>query len=350
MSRAALYFASGESLYLGAVLLLLAVIATAYPKRKWMLQLRNLLAWVALACMVMACPPFPLAVDLIFFVAFAFWFGTSNQSSPSQRMIRWQIGSRLFLAVLVCVLAAIEFPHRKMPSITDGVSDHFVVIGDSISSGLDPHIEPWPLVLQQTCGIEVRNLAKPGTQVREALSIAKELRDSDRLVLIEIGGNDLLMGVSADEYGKVLDELLANVATHNRTVIMFELPLLPNKIAYGQIQRRLSQKYGVSLIPKRYFAQVIGDAEATTDGLHLSGPGARRMAGLVAEVLSLVFKSCRSSRVEVRERWECDLSRRPTNYLRTKSINSPLRNPPCRDINTSPRASVWLAGQFLQLS
>jgi lysophospholipase L1-like esterase len=130
--------------------------------------------------------------------------------------------------------------------------------------------------------------------VSEGLLIARGLTDRDHLVLIEIGGNDLLMGVSSDEYGKALDALLSKVAAPNRTVLMFELPMLPNKIAYGRIQRRLSTKYRVSLIPKRYFAQVIGDANATTDGLHLSASGAHRMAALVAQVLSPVLKSCRS--------------------------------------------------------
>ncbi len=122
--------------------------------------------------------------------------------------------------------------------------------------------------------------------------MARSLTEGDHLVLIEIGGNDLLMGVSSDEYGKALDALLSTVAAPNRTVLMFELPLFPNKIAYGQIQRRLSAKYRVALIPKRYFAQVIGDAGGTTDGLHLSASGARLMAALVAQVLSPLLKSC----------------------------------------------------------
>jgi lysophospholipase L1-like esterase len=75
---------------------------------------------------------------------------------------------------------------------------------------------------------------------------------------------------------------------------MFELPLLPNKIAYGPIQGSLSAKYRVALIPKQYFGQVIGDADATTDGLHLSASGARCMAALVAQVLSPLLKSCQS--------------------------------------------------------
>ena len=128
--------------------------------------------------------------------------------------------------------------------------------------------------------------------MREGLLIARGLKDSDHLVLIEIGGNDLLMGVSSDEYGKALDALLSKVAAPNRTVLMFELPLLPNKIAYGRIQRQLSTKYRVFLIPKRFFAEVLGDADATTDGLHLSASGAHRMAALVGRVLSPLLKSC----------------------------------------------------------
>ncbi len=66
---------------------------------------------------------------------------------------------------------------------------------------------------------------------------------------------------------------------------MMELPLLPQRIGYGQAQRRLARKYGVHLVPKRYFARVISGANATSDGLHLSEEGSRRMAQLVAEVI-----------------------------------------------------------------
>jgi acyl-CoA thioesterase I len=294
MSRIALYFASGESLYLGTALLLLAVVAPTFLKRSRILRLRNVLAWVALVFMTMACPPFTLAVDVIFFGVFVLWFITSNYFSSSQTSMGLQRGSTLVLAVLLLVLPAIEFSHRSMPTITGTVSDRLVVIGDSISSGIDPHVKSWPLVLQQTCSVDVKNLATPGAQVSEGLLLASGLSEGDHLVLIEIGGNDLLMGVSSDEYGKGLNALLSKLAGSNRTVLMFELPLLPNKIAYGQIQRRLSAKYGVALIPKRYFAQVIGDADATTDGLHLSASGARRMAALVAQVLSPLLKSCQS--------------------------------------------------------
>lgn len=294
MSPTALYFASGESLYLGAALLLLAVVVPAVLKHACVFRLRNVVAWIGLILMVMACPPFSLAVDLTSSAVFVLWFITSNQASQSRAAKKLQRGSTLVLAALLIVLPAIESSHRRMPKITGSSSDHLVVIGDSISSGIDPQVQAWPLVLQQTCGVEVRNLAKPGAQVTDGLLIARGLKDEDHLVVIEIGGNDLLMGVSSGEYGKALDTLLSKIAAPNRTILMFELPLLPNKIAYGQIQRHLSEKYGVWLIPKKYFAQVIDDANATTDGLHLSASGAHRMAALVAQVVSPCLKLCQS--------------------------------------------------------
>jgi len=241
--------------------------------------------------MAMACPPLPLVVDLIFVTALVLWLIASNRSDGF--WLRSRPAATAVLVVMLFALTAIEFTHRKMPVITGTPSDHLVVIGDSISSGIDPLAPSWPLVLQQTTGIAVTNLARVGTESNDGLTMAKKLTPEDHLVLIEIGGNDLLEGVPAEEFGKALDALLSKVTVPGRTVVMFELPLLPHKIAYGRIQRGLAAKYGVWLIPKRFFADVIDGANATSDGLHLSDTGARRMADLVAHAVSPVLKSNR---------------------------------------------------------
>jgi lysophospholipase L1-like esterase len=140
-------------------------------------------------------------------------------------------------------------------------------------------------------GIPVKNLARPGAGVVEGRAMAGQITPGDHLVLIEIGGNDLLSGVSSAEFGWNLELILSKLAVPGRTIVMFEVPLLPNAIAYGRVQRRLASKYGVWLVPKHYFVEVIGGANATLDGLHLSQNGARQMALLVAKVLSPVLKS-----------------------------------------------------------
>jgi len=290
MNPVVLWFASGDSLYAGAVVLLLAIVLSPHLGQRWLLRLRNVAAWLALAMIVMACPPFAWIVDAVFLVAFVFWFVSPTLASAAI-WVRLRTAASGVLLVLLLVLLAVELCHRAMPVIVRVGSDHLVVIGDSISSGIDPSVPAWPLVMQQMTGVSVKNLAQPGAQVISGITMAEEVTPEDRVVLIELGGNDLLGGVPSDEFGQRLESILAKLTAPGRTVVMFELPLLPHKVAYGWIQRRLAKKYGVWLIPKRYFTNVIGGRNATTDGLHLSEAGSHRMATIVAQALSRVLKS-----------------------------------------------------------
>jgi acyl-CoA thioesterase I len=291
MSPVALYFASGDSFYSGGVLLLLAIVASPHLKSHWMLLARNIASWLAVALMVMACPPFIWVVDVMFLVAFSVWFVASNIVKPSETWVRLRSSAAVVLFLSVLTLSASEFGHRKMPLITGLPSDHLSVIGDSISSGIDLRSPAWPPIFQQLTGVPVKNLSRPGAGVVEGRAMAEKITPDDRIVLIEIGGNDLLAGTPSVEFGRNLDLLLSKLTAPGRTIVMFELPLLPNRVEYGRIQRRLASKYSVWLIPKHYFVEVIGGSNATLDGLHLSQNGARQMALLVAGSLSSVVKS-----------------------------------------------------------
>jgi acyl-CoA thioesterase I len=270
MNPVVLYFASGDSLYAGAVLLLLAVVISRYLKERQWLRLRNLAAWLGLALMVMACPPFSWTVDVIFLASFVLWIVVANQwlGWPGTE---WRSWSTAVLLIVILTLMASELPRRRIPAIVGIPSDHLVVIGDSISSGIDLRVPAWPVVMQQSTNVPVKNLSRPAAQVAEAQDMAGRVTPNDHLVLIEIGGNDLLGGEPSVWSEKNLAATLSKLAMPGRTLVMFELPLLPHKIAYGQIQRRL--------------------ANATSDGLHLSESGTHRMAMLVAQVLSPVLKA-----------------------------------------------------------
>ena len=272
-------------------MLLLAMVASPYLKRRWMLLARNIVSWSALALIAMACPPLSWPVSVMLFALFGAWFIASNIATPSATLVRLRSGAAIVLFLLVLTLSASELAHRKMPLITGLPSDHLAVIGDSISSGIDLRSPSWPTIFQQITGVPVKNLSKPGAEVIDGRAMAEQITPDDRIVLIEIGGNDLLSGTPSVEFSRNLDRLLSKLAAPGRTIVMFELPLLPNRIAYGRIQRRLASKYGVWLIPKHYFVEVIGGSNATSDGLHLSRNGARQMALLVAGFFSPVMKS-----------------------------------------------------------
>jgi acyl-CoA thioesterase I len=247
MNPVALYFASGESLYAGVAILMLAIVLSPLLERQWMLQLQSVVAWLALALVVMACPPFAWIVDAIFLSLFATWFILSKNRTAGKTLVAVRIGAGVILFMLTLVLSLLEFSRRTMPVITGVPSDHLVVIGDSISSGIDSRVSSWPVVMQESTGVPVKNLARPGAQATDGMAMASQVKPEDRVVIVEIGGNDLLLGTPSKEFAQGLDATLSELAAPGRTVVMFELPLLPHKIAYGQIQRRLATKYGVFL-------------------------------------------------------------------------------------------------------
>jgi acyl-CoA thioesterase I len=289
MNPAVLYFVSGESLYSGVGLLVLAIVISPFLHSRRALLLRNITAWLALAMIVMASAPFTWITYVILYGSFLFWYLASRLATPTGTKAKVQLASAALLFTLLAVLSASEFIHRRMPRIAGAPADQLVVIGDSISSGIDPRVQAWPVLLTQMTGVPVKNLAQPGTQTIEGLDMARKIDSADRVVLIEIGGNDLLSGVPTKDFERALNALLLNVTGPGRMVIMFELPLLPQRISYGRVQRRLAAKYGVQMIPKRYFVDIIRGADATSDGIHLSDVGARRMAVLVAQVLSTIL-------------------------------------------------------------
>ena len=291
MNPVALFFASGDSLYAGSVLLLLSVAIPPTVKRRSVLQVRNVIAWLALLAMVMACPPFGWTVDVIFVAVFILWYLAANWAERHYLAARWRAATATVLVLLAVGLSASELRHRAMPRITAAAGDHLVVIGDSISAGLGGSGQAWTVVFQKMTGVPVKNLAQPGARAIDGLAMAEKLTAEDRMVVIELGGNDLLDDAPSAQFARDMENLVAKVVAPGRTVLMFELPLLPHKIGFGRVQRRVVAEHGIFLIPKHCFTAVLSGVDATSDGLHLSKPGAEHMAALMAKVVSPVLKS-----------------------------------------------------------
>jgi acyl-CoA thioesterase-1 len=287
MNGFVLYLASGDSFFLGAAVVILVLAVSPFLKLSWLQRLRNITFLLAVASMIVASPTFAWATDAVFLAFSVLWFVSWNRG---QSPILLRTAVSLVLFVMTAILSTIEFSRRQMPQITGSPSDHLVVIGDSLSAGLGRAARAWPTFLEQATGIPVKSLAVPGATAADAETMAAEVATEDRILLIEIGGNDLFSGVSCSTFGQRLKSLLSRLATPGRTLVMFELPILPTQIACGRYQRQLAKTYGVFLIPKHYLIDVIGSPNATIDGLHLTEVGARRFAALVQKALSPLLR------------------------------------------------------------
>jgi acyl-CoA thioesterase I len=190
-------------------------------------------------------------------------------------------------AVLICSIAMflIELPYHLSPTIKISPQQSIFVIGDSISAGISTKERVWPDTLGDLSHFKVINLAKPAATVETAMDQAAGITDSNSLVLVEIGGNDLLGHTDSKTFYVQLDKLLGRLTAGNNQVVVFELPLLPFCNAFGKVQRNLAAKYGVILLPKHYLTDVFGLKGGTLDGLHLSQKGHDAMANSIYSLI-----------------------------------------------------------------
>jgi acyl-CoA thioesterase-1 len=188
-------------------------------------------------------------------------------------------------AIFSMVICLVEVPFHLAKIIFVSHGQTVYVVGDSISAGIEDKEKTWPEVLGDLSQLNVVNLAKAGSTVDSAMDQAVRITSTNAVVIVEIGGNDLLGSTDSHTFYAQLDKLLAKLKSENGQIVMFELPLLPFWNNFGVGQRQLANKYDVILIPKKYLVSVFAGKGNTIDGLHLSQKGhdelARTVYGLI---------------------------------------------------------------------
>lgn len=272
---------SGRVLYSGLGLMLVCLLATEFIQSPRLRRLLAVQAWVG-ALLAVCTAALPLASIAILAGGLVGWSTLSLRGSSSN-LRRRCLG---FVAVYSLGLLLIEFPKTRVGTIPSAESRALVVIGDSLSAGLgEGEGTPWPTQLGDLHNVRVANLSEPGATTRDGIETAQQAKPFPGLVILELGGNDLLGGRSVSEFEADLSQILQTLSDQQRSVILVELPLLPGKNAWGVVQRRLARKYGCSIIPKRLLVDVLAAPAATVDTLHLSEAGHKRLAETIWQVI-----------------------------------------------------------------
>ena len=281
-------FCSGAVFFLGVALILMGVALFLSTSRKWLGNLATHCATVGLILIIFSASPLPYWFYFLGGGATALWL-TAERFKP-HRFPRCRYVLRGLVGVIWLTAAGVEFPYHLSPSVTAAGRPKLYMIGDSVAAGMGSRgEETWPRLLARTRSIEVADFSRVGATAASALQQAEGLPPAGGMVLLEIGGNDLLGSTTATQFASDLDRLLARVCAAGRSVLMFELPLPPFRNEYGRIQRRLAAKYGVSLIPKRIFIAVLTANGATLDSIHLTREGHQQMAEAVWRLVAPVY-------------------------------------------------------------
>jgi acyl-CoA thioesterase-1 len=275
------YFIAGGGTFLpGTALLALAVAGRVIFVRGWVRALPTAMAVAGIVFVAISAEAIAPWVYLIWIAATLAWFVRGMLQNRGLR-------SMIDLAELAvtCFAAATAISFQLCPALPPAAFGRLYVIGDSVSAGIDGNGGTWPGVVRAEHRVQVIELARAGSTLSDASRHLQTEPLSDGLVLLEIGGNDVIGHAGADRFGSDLDALARRVCGPGRRVVMLELPLLPFDNAYGLQQRRIAARHGILLIPRKYFAELLAAPGATLDGIHLSATGHRRMAQMVWEMI-----------------------------------------------------------------
>ena len=307
------HFASGQAFFSGSALLIAAVLLSPWAVSRPRRRLRNACVLFGVILVVCSATPLPVwgyaALTLVSIVWLALEYlesrrdrrpsnpgtelketgaGVDESEPPDPLGRRWTPlnAARGLAAAAWMGAVVVEIPWHVTPRLPPVDRPVLAVIADSVTAGMgENEAVTWPQRLAKEHGIPVHDYSRMGATVKSARRQAARLTPEDNLVLLEIGGNDLLGSSTARHFEAGLDQLLLDIGRPERTVVMFELPLPPTFNAYGGIQRRLAKRHGVILIPKRLLMRVLCRSDTTLDSIHLSQAGHDELAAAVWSVV-----------------------------------------------------------------
>ena len=133
---------------------------------------------------------------------------------------------------------ALEVPYHVMPTMPRLPDAKVFLIGDSLSAGINGEKETWPKLFSRSHDVVIADLSRSGADTADAMRQAEQVNVSGpaALVLVEIGGNDVLRADRPEAFERRLDALLAKLRGGGRTVVMFELPLPPFQIDMAMLK------------------------------------------------------------------------------------------------------------------
>ncbi len=279
------HIVSGHSFFTGVALIVLAALASA-QSRPLFKRFTPLFFLVGVIAVVVSSTAIPYWYYVVATAATLVWIA-SCVVTKWRRWAAFAVASAWLIAVLIEL--PFQFTRPLRPVSTRSVT----VIGDSLTAGIGgERSDTWPNVLARTHQLHVQDISQVGETAASALKHLKSIHIESPVVIVEIGGNDLLLGTgTSTQFAHDLDNLLAHIEDPDRQIIMFELPLPPFCHEYGRVQRNIAAKYNVTLVPKRVLLSVIASGDLTVDAIHLSRTGHQMMADCVWRLVESAYDS-----------------------------------------------------------
>lgn len=190
--------------------------------------------------------------------------------------------------VSVLLIAAIAGCGQKGPRVAPvGPNATITSFGDSLTFGTGAtEAESYPAVLAQLIGRKVVRSGVPGEVTAGSLQRLQSVIDEHRpaLVIVCLGGNDLLRRVDDAEIVANLREIVKVIRASGSSVVLVGVPrpALITSVApfYADLAKELDLPYEGKIV-----TDVLYQRDLKSDTIHPNAKGYRKMAEAIAELL-----------------------------------------------------------------
>lgn len=168
-----------------------------------------------------------------------------------------------------------------------------LALGDSLTAGygLDP-AQAWPALLAEKTGWRIVNGGVSGDKASDALARLPALLDehAPKLVLVALGGNDMLRRLPEEQTRASLARILELVRGHNAQPVLLATPkpsvagVVFQSLSPPDFYAEVARERKVPLIADA-IAEVLSDPGLKLDQLHPNAEGHKVLAGKLFDAL-----------------------------------------------------------------
>lgn len=191
------------------------------------------------------------------------------------------------LLLLLFAACSPDIPNLDSPGTT------IVVLGDSIAAGVGSGPgQAYPELLAARFGTEVINAGVSGNTSADGLArIDKVLAENPWMVIIELGGNDLLRRVPPEETERNLRGIIDRVLSARAVPVLVELDA-PFGGDYLAIYKRLGEEYDIPVVEET-LGEILSDRNLKADTIHPNAEGQKILAEAIAEEIEPILEARR---------------------------------------------------------
>lgn len=171
-----------------------------------------------------------------------------------------------------------------------------LALGDSLTEGSGvTSVEAWPGLLAKRTGWRVINAGVSGDTSFDALQRLPELLEGHKpvLVLIALGGNDMLRHNPQQDTIANLENILAQVKTNGAKPVLLAIPkpsfagAVTRNLSAAEFYQGVADSQHVPLI-KDVIADVLSDPQMKGDPLHPNAAGHARLSEKIFDALKSI--------------------------------------------------------------